>query len=469
MRRPIGSGDARLVCARQTERASSSLPGPCPRGTPAHECLHLNQFTTPRGWQFDERLIDRLDLDDAGLSRAPNRQPHHHGAGTGQLAEHPRLSRVVRGIKPGPAPDSHMRQTQAFRGLFRPCVDITTELTSGACRAAAGEAAVGRGRSRRSAAAHGVRSARLRCSSRSQSRRLARKIAVSPTSAICRRAAGAGDPGGVEEPVDQPRQIEDHRHPVLRMAGIQLRAQHLAGHLAMRRERVEPAHDHARAGARAAAGRRRLRPDLLSSRRGRARTRRWRSHRDRGTRRRCQPGRRRGARPPGSRRTFVPAALLGEREGGVDDPDQRAAAPAAILPAHSNSSARSCFRLGSSSSANGSGRQICIAARPSRAASSAVEHALPGPRREHAEQRGAGRLDRGIAHQLADARGEHVAQRPPQQTGRGDSARAARRRAGRSRAASRACGRARSRRRARPAGSARSARRCRGRPGVTSW
>ena len=50
------------------------------------------------------------------------------------------------------------------------------------------------------------------------------------------------EPGSLPDPLDEPGQVEDHRHPMVRVGRIELLPHHLAGHLAMPGQGVEPAH-----------------------------------------------------------------------------------------------------------------------------------------------------------------------------------------------------------------------------------
>ena len=65
--------------------------------------------------------------------------------------------------------------------------------------------------------------------------------AVALPAKLAAPAAGL-EPGGVAPPLDRARQVEDHRHPVVRVRGIELFLQHLAGHRPVGGEGLEPAH-----------------------------------------------------------------------------------------------------------------------------------------------------------------------------------------------------------------------------------
>jgi hypothetical protein len=58
-------------------------------------------------------------------------------------------------------------------------------------------------------------------------------------------SAASFDPCRVEKVMHQARQIEDHRHPVVRVAWIEFGAEHLACDPPVRGEGVEPLLDHA--------------------------------------------------------------------------------------------------------------------------------------------------------------------------------------------------------------------------------
>ena len=56
--------------------------------------------------------------------------------------------------------------------------------------------------------------------------------------------AGTLHPRHVQQIVHQPRQVEDHRHPMVRMARIEFGAEHLTCDPPVRGEGVEPSLDH---------------------------------------------------------------------------------------------------------------------------------------------------------------------------------------------------------------------------------